>query len=129
VSRSVPLRRFLQRVLEFAPLGVDLRTVVRIGRKATEGIVGLATEDDSDRIIFGWGGRDSAASGGRREAEAVSATIARPPRRAVIVRSTRSHAIRVYATRKMPAVTQTSISRRSRRRPHGRGRRMGVARR
>ena len=50
-------RRLLQRVLDFVPQGVDLRTVVRIGRRAAEGIVELAAEDDADLIIFGWGGR------------------------------------------------------------------------
>ena len=56
-------RRLLQRVLEFAPPGVDLRTVVRIGRRAAEGIVELAAEEEADLIIFGWGGR----SGGKKK--------------------------------------------------------------
>ncbi len=38
-TRARQARRLLQRVLEFAPDGVDLRTVVRIGRRAAEGIV------------------------------------------------------------------------------------------
>ena len=38
--------------------GVDLRTVVRIGRRASEGVIELAAEEEeSDLIIFGWGGR------------------------------------------------------------------------
>ena len=49
-------RRLLQRVLEFVPEGVDLHTVVRIGRRAEEGIVELATEEEADLILFGWGG-------------------------------------------------------------------------
>ncbi|MDQ3937818.1 MAG: glucosyl-3-phosphoglycerate synthase, partial [Chloroflexota bacterium] len=40
---------------------------VRIGRRAAEGIVELAAEDEADLIIFGWGGRP----GGKRGAEAV----------------------------------------------------------
>jgi len=60
-------RRLLQRVLDFAPEGVEIRTVVRIGRRAAEGIVELAAEEESDLIIFGWGGRP----GGRRGTEAV----------------------------------------------------------
>jgi len=60
-------RRLLQRVLDFAPEGVEIRTVVRIGRRAAEGIVELAAEEESDLIIFGWGGRP----GGRRGSEAV----------------------------------------------------------
>jgi glucosyl-3-phosphoglycerate synthase len=56
-TRARKARRLLQRVLEFAPPGIDLRTVVRIGRRASEGVIELATEDESDLIIFGWGGR------------------------------------------------------------------------
>jgi glucosyl-3-phosphoglycerate synthase len=66
-TKARQARRLLQRVLEFAPVGVELRTVVRIGRRAAEGIVELATEDEADLVIFGWGGRP----GGRRAAEAV----------------------------------------------------------
>jgi nucleotide-binding universal stress UspA family protein len=66
-TKARQARRLLQRVLEFAPPGVDLRTVVRIGRRAAEGIVELAAEDEADLVIFGWGGRP----GGRRGAEAV----------------------------------------------------------
>ncbi|HWH23530.1 MAG TPA: universal stress protein, partial [Candidatus Limnocylindria bacterium] len=66
-TRARQARRLLQRVLEFAPPGVELRTVVRIGRRAAEGIVELAAEDEADLIIFGWGGRP----GGRKGAEAV----------------------------------------------------------
>ncbi|MDP8905175.1 MAG: glucosyl-3-phosphoglycerate synthase [Chloroflexota bacterium] len=66
-TRARQARRLLQRVLEFAPEGVELRTVVRIGRRAAEGIVEVATEDEADLVIFGWGGRP----GGKRGAEAV----------------------------------------------------------
>jgi nucleotide-binding universal stress UspA family protein len=66
-TKARQARRLLQRVLEFAPAGVELRTVVRIGRRAAEGIVELAAEDEADLIIFGWGGRP----GGKRGAEAV----------------------------------------------------------
>ncbi len=65
-TKARQARRLLQRVLEFAPDGVELRTVVRIGRRAAEGIVELAAEEEADLIIFGWGGRP----GGRRGAEA-----------------------------------------------------------
>ena len=53
-------RRLLQRVLEFVPEGIELRTVVRIGRRADEGIVELAAEEEADLILFGWGGPDRA---------------------------------------------------------------------
>ncbi len=56
-TRARQARRLLQRVLEFAPDGVDVRTVVRIGRRAAEGIVEMATEEEADLVIFGWGGR------------------------------------------------------------------------
>jgi glucosyl-3-phosphoglycerate synthase len=60
-------RRLLQRVLDFAPEGVELRTRVRIGRRAAEGIVEAAAEEEADLIIFGWGGKP----GGRRGSEAI----------------------------------------------------------
>src|SRR5918996_3466794 len=66
-TKARQARRLLQRVLEFAPPGVELRTVVRIGRRAAEGIVELAAEEEADLIIFGWGGRP----GGKRGSEAV----------------------------------------------------------
>src|SRR6476620_5653535 len=66
-TKARQARRLLQRVLEFAPQGTELRTVVRIGRRAAEGIVEMAAEEEADLIIFGWGGRP----GGRRTSEAV----------------------------------------------------------
>jgi nucleotide-binding universal stress UspA family protein len=66
-TKARQARRLLQRVLEFAPPGVEIRTVVRIGRRAAEGVVELAAEEESDLIIFGWGGR----AGGRSGSEAV----------------------------------------------------------
>jgi glucosyl-3-phosphoglycerate synthase len=62
-TRARQARRLLQRVLEFTPSGTDVRTVVRIGRRAAEGIVELATEEEADLVIFGWGGRPA----GRRD--------------------------------------------------------------
>jgi glucosyl-3-phosphoglycerate synthase len=66
-TKARDARRLLQRVLEFAPEGVELRTKVRIGRRAAEGIVEAAAEEEADLILFGWGGRP----GGRRGAPAV----------------------------------------------------------
>jgi len=63
-TRARQARRLLQRVLEFAPPGVDLRTVVRIGRRASEGVIELAAEEESDLIIFGWGGRATGRASG-----------------------------------------------------------------
>ena len=45
---------------EPSPAEIELRTVVRIGRRADEGIVELAAEEDADLILFGWGGPDRA---------------------------------------------------------------------
>lgn len=55
-TRARQARRLLQKVLEFAGDGVDLRTVVRIGRRAADGIAEMALEDATDLIILGWGG-------------------------------------------------------------------------
>jgi nucleotide-binding universal stress UspA family protein len=50
-------RRLLQRVLDYAPAGVTVHTVVRIGRRAAEGVLEAATELDAELIVVGWGGR------------------------------------------------------------------------
>jgi glucosyl-3-phosphoglycerate synthase len=74
VAEGVPLsdgatkarqaRRLLQKVHEFVPQGVELRTVVRIGRRAAEGIIEVAAEEEADLIIFGWGGKPGGKSSG-----------------------------------------------------------------
>ncbi|MFN8521426.1 MAG: universal stress protein, partial [Chloroflexota bacterium] len=71
-TRARQARRLLQRVLEFTPDGIDLRTVVRIGRRAAEGIVEMAAEDEADLVIFGWGGRPA---GRQDQGEVFSPTI------------------------------------------------------
>jgi glucosyl-3-phosphoglycerate synthase len=50
-------RRLLQRVLDYAPEGVTIHPIVRIGRRAAEGVIEAATELDADLIVFGWGGK------------------------------------------------------------------------
>ena len=67
-TRARHARRLLQRVLDFAPDGVAIQPIVRIGRRAAEGIVEAAAELEADLIVFGWGGRsqngrDPGASG------------------------------------------------------------------
>jgi glucosyl-3-phosphoglycerate synthase len=64
-------RRLLQRVLDYAPPGTTIRPLVRIGRRAAEGIVEAARETDADLLIFGWGGR----AGGRGGPATFSPTI------------------------------------------------------
>ena len=58
-TRARQARRLLQRVLDYAPEGVTIHTVVRIGRRAAEGVVEAAGELESDLIVFGWGGKPS----------------------------------------------------------------------
>ncbi len=50
-------RRLLQRVLDFGDEeGVELRTMVRIGRHASDGVIEAVGEEGADLVIFGWGG-------------------------------------------------------------------------
>ena len=63
-------RRLLQRVLDFGDEeGVEIRTMVRIGRRAADGVIEAVAEEGTDLVIFGWGGPPSAASAARAEAE------------------------------------------------------------
>jgi nucleotide-binding universal stress UspA family protein len=63
-TRARQARRLLQRVLDFAPPGTTIHPIVRIGRRAAEGVIEAATELDADLIVFGWGGKPSAAKPG-----------------------------------------------------------------
>ncbi len=62
-TRARHARRLLQRVLDYAPDGTAIHPIVRIGRHAAEGIIEAAAEQESDLIIFGWGGRTTGARG------------------------------------------------------------------
>jgi nucleotide-binding universal stress UspA family protein len=63
-------RRLLQRVLDFGDEeGVEIRTMVRIGRRAADGVIEAVGEESTDLVIFGWGGPLSAAAAARAEAE------------------------------------------------------------
>jgi glucosyl-3-phosphoglycerate synthase len=63
-------RRLLQRVLDFGDEeGVEIRTMVRIGRRAADGVIEAVGEEDTDLVIFGWGGPPSPAAVARAEAE------------------------------------------------------------
>ncbi|MEX0710498.1 MAG: glucosyl-3-phosphoglycerate synthase [Chloroflexota bacterium] len=76
-------RRLLQRVLDFGDEeGVEIRTMVRIGRLAAEGVIEAVAEEGSDLVIFGWGGpvspaaaRAAAARGVASQASVFSPTI------------------------------------------------------
>jgi len=68
-------RRLLQRVQDYAPDGVVIHPVVRIGRRAAEGILEAAREMDADLIVFGWGGRPAAPRDGGGSSPVFSTTI------------------------------------------------------
>jgi glucosyl-3-phosphoglycerate synthase len=63
-TKARQARRLLQKVLDYAPEGTHVRPVVRIGRRAAEGIVEAAIELEADLVIFGWGGRVGGRSTG-----------------------------------------------------------------
>jgi len=63
-TRARHARRLLQRVLDYAPDGVTIHPIVRIGRHAAEGIVEASAEQEADLIIFGWGGRTATSRAG-----------------------------------------------------------------
>jgi glucosyl-3-phosphoglycerate synthase len=71
-TRARHARRLLQKVLGFVPPGTTIRPIVRIGRRAAEGIVETCAEEGSDLIVFGWGGRPK---GGRDGGPGLSSTI------------------------------------------------------
>ena len=64
-ARDRHARRLLQKVLDYAPAGTAIHPIVRIGRHAAEGITEAAAEQESDLIIFGWGGKAPAGHDGR----------------------------------------------------------------
>jgi glucosyl-3-phosphoglycerate synthase len=70
-------RRLLQRVLDFGDEeGVELRTLVRIGRHAADGVIEAVGEEGSDLVIFGWGGPPTPSQAARAEAEATEMALA-----------------------------------------------------
>ena len=93
-TRARQARRLLQRVLDFAPDGTAIRPLVRIGRRASEGIVEAAVEVDADLVLFGWGGRP----GGERSSRAVfsptiDAVVRQPPCDIAVVKQRAPRAI------------------------------------
>lgn len=70
-------RRLLQRVLDFGDEeGVELRTLVRIGRRAADGVIEAVAEEGSDLVIFGWGGPPTTSQAARAEAEETEMALA-----------------------------------------------------
>src|SRR3990170_4779492 len=69
-------RRLLQRVLTFGDEeGVEIRTMVRIGRRAADGVIEAVGEESTDLVIFGWGGPPTPSQAARAEAEATEALL------------------------------------------------------
>ena len=64
-TRARHARRLLQKVLDYGPPGTTIHPIVRIGRHAAEGIIEASAEQESDLIIFGWGGKTPAGQNGR----------------------------------------------------------------
>jgi glucosyl-3-phosphoglycerate synthase len=63
-------RRLLQRVLDFGDEEeVEIRTMVRIGRHAADGVIEAVGEEGTDLVIFGWGGPPTPAALAKAEAE------------------------------------------------------------
>ena len=59
-------RRLLQRVMDFGDEEeVEIRTMVRIGRRAADGVIEAVAEESADLVIFGWGGPPTAAAAAR----------------------------------------------------------------
>src|SRR4029450_5412711 len=70
-------RRLLQRVLAFGDEeGVELRTLVRIGRHAAGGVIEAVGEESTDLVIFGWGGPPTPSQAARADAEATEMALA-----------------------------------------------------
>ncbi len=64
-------RRLLQRVLDFGDEeGVEIRTMVRIGRRANDGVTEAVGEENTDLVIFGWGGPPTPSQAARAAEEA-----------------------------------------------------------
>jgi len=72
-------RRLLQKVLDYAPQGTRIRPLVRIGRRAAEGIVETAREIDADLLIFGWGGRAGGKGGPAIFSPTIDAVVRESP--------------------------------------------------
>ncbi len=73
-------RRLLQRVLDVGDEeGVELRTMVRIGRHAADGVIEAVGEEGSDLVIFGWGGPPTPSQTARAAAEETEMALAGEP--------------------------------------------------
>jgi glucosyl-3-phosphoglycerate synthase len=81
-TRARQARRLLQRVLDYAPDGVTIHPIVRIGRRAAEGVTEAAKEMDADLIVFGWTGKPSTARPGVKASvfsPTIDEVVANPP--------------------------------------------------
>ncbi|MGD0248681.1 MAG: glucosyl-3-phosphoglycerate synthase [Candidatus Limnocylindrales bacterium] len=90
-------RRLLQRVLDYAPQGVTVHPIVRIGRRAAEGVIEAATELDVDLIVFGWAGKPSTARPGAAASvfsTTIDAVVRDPPCDIAVIKQGGSSEIR-----------------------------------
>ena len=81
-TRARQARRLLQRVLDYAPDGVTIHPIVRIGRRAAEGVTEAAKEMDADLIVFGWTGKPATVKPGARASvfsPTIDEVVANPP--------------------------------------------------
>ncbi|MGH2429432.1 MAG: glucosyl-3-phosphoglycerate synthase [Candidatus Limnocylindria bacterium] len=70
-------RRLLQRVLDVGDEeGVEIRTMVRIGRHASDGVIEAVGEEGANLVIFGWGGPPTPSQTARADAEAAELAMA-----------------------------------------------------
>jgi glucosyl-3-phosphoglycerate synthase len=93
-TRARHARRLLQKVLDYAPEGTRIRPLVRIGRRAAEGIVEAAREVDADLLIFGWGGRPAGRAGQATFSPTIDAVVREPPCDIAVVKQRQSGPIR-----------------------------------
>ena len=95
-TRARHARRLLQRVLDFAPEGTTIQPIVRIGRRAAEGIIEASGEQESDLVIFGWGGKapNAATATARRCSRPRSTSRARSPCDIAVVKQRGATSIR-----------------------------------
>jgi glucosyl-3-phosphoglycerate synthase len=94
-TRARHARRLLQKVLSFASPGTTIRPIVRIGRRAAEGIIENSAEEESDLIIFGWGGRSKQPrEGGPAFSTTIDEVVRDAPCDVAVVKQRGAHAIR-----------------------------------
>jgi glucosyl-3-phosphoglycerate synthase len=93
-TRARHARRLLQKVLGFGPPGTAIRPIVRIGRRAAEGIIETCRDEESDLIIFGWGGKSRTAPNGLTLGSTIEEVVRDAPCDVAVVKQRGAHEIR-----------------------------------